>query len=400
MKKINFLLIMAVIVMAFSSCNNQSQQVPQSNYDINVNSDIKPSDGLDLKLVASLIQGNACKSAEDFEKEINKSGGINNLDLNGDGAVDYINVSENDPKGSKAERSFDLTTGKGDSLTHIATINIQKQNDNYVVNMSGNKQVYGNNCNYQSSYSSGMGDMLFLYWMFAPRPLFYHPYYYYGYYPRYYGSGYMMPRVVSNASYNSRTTVQRQTVTKTVKTTSAPSASSIKSSNQGKTSFSNNSVSQKQFNTRNTNNSVSKGGFGNSSNSYSKPSTSSSSYSKPSSSSGSFGSSSSKSFGGSSSGSYSRRCDSTFKYNIQTLNYTNEALKLKPVSFYYKDKKYGEGKNLGFLAQDVKEVIPEAVFKDKKGYLIDYAQIIPVLVKTIQNQELRIKELERKVNSK
>ncbi len=393
MRKLICLFSLVLMVYFCQSCANSGPNQP----DVNVTSSINPSDGLDLKLVGALLQNSTCKDADDLEKEINKDGGINNLDLNGDGKIDYINVTENDPKGSTAARSFDLTTGKADSITHIATIDVQKAATGYQVNMSGNQQIYGNDCN----YSTTLGDMLLFNWMFMPRSLYYHPYYYGSYYPSYYGAGYMRPMVVSPALYQQRTVTQRTTVSKTVVKSTSPSTSTIKSSNAGKvsnatrTSINNNSSSSKSFSNRNSSSPVSKGGF------TGKSSSSSSGSSSKSSSSGrsSFGSSSHSSSGGShSSSGGGRRCDGTFKEDINTLAYNDAILKLNPVTFYYKDKQtYGSEKQIGFIAQDVQKHVPEAVYKDEKGLMMDYTMLIPMMVKEIQRQNAEITQLQEQI---
>lgn len=398
---------MATLSIAITSCSQSNQRTTETP-EVNITSDVNPSDGLDLKLVGALLQDGKCKNAEDLEKELNVDGGINNLDLNGDGKIDYINVAENDPKGNSSSRSFDLTTGAGDSLNHIATIDIEKVGKEYNVNLSGNKEIYGDDCYYKSHYGPSMGEMMFFAWMFTPRPLFYHPYYYHGFYPSYYGSGYVRSGIVSRSSYQSRTTTQRKTASTTVtKSTSSPK-SSIKSSNKGKTSSSvrtsinNNKSSQKSFSKRNTNKSVSKGGFtGNKSSSSSSNRSSSRKSGFGSSGKSSFGSSSGRSSRSSSSRSSSRRCDSTFKENIKPLSYNDAVLKLRPVTFKYKDtSRFGSENQVGFIAQEVKKVFPEAVYDDGEGLMLDYISLIPLLVETIQQQDARIKNLESKQKSK
>lgn len=76
-------------------------------------------------------------------------------------------------------------------------------------------------------------------------------------------------------------------------------------------------------------------------------------------------------------------------------------MKMKPVSFAWKDSP-DEGSKLGFLAQDLLKVIPEVVvtkeketdresgavsYKDAKTLGVYYSDIIPVLVKAIQEQQ-------------
>ena len=53
--------------------------------------------------------------------------------------------------------------------------------------------------------------------------------------------------------------------------------------------------------------------------------------------------------------------------------------------------------DVGVLAQEIKEVIPEAV-QDKDGKLkVAYHKIIPLLIECIKDQEKRIKHLEDKI---
>ena len=71
-------------------------------------------------------------------------------------------------------------------------------------------------------------------------------------------------------------------------------------------------------------------------------------------------------------------------------------LKLTPVTYDFKIE--GQGTNMrGFIAEDTAEIIPELV-KDKDEDLpqMDYIEIIPYLLKVLQIQEQRIKDLEDK----
>ncbi len=69
----------------------------------------------------------------------------------------------------------------------------------------------------------------------------------------------------------------------------------------------------------------------------------------------------------------------------------NEIEKLNPVSFLWNDEwkeHNGCDRQIGFLAQEVKEVIPEAVFKTSNSYYgFDSSKLIPVIVSGVK--ELR-----------
>jgi len=107
--------------------------------------------GLDLKLVGDLARKS--KNAADFEKQLNTtSNKINNLDLNDDGKVDYIKVTEYG-KGNK--RGFSLTTdvGKGKEQ-EIATIEFVKSGEKVDMYVNGNSSLYGNNHHYRSHFGA------------------------------------------------------------------------------------------------------------------------------------------------------------------------------------------------------------------------------------------------------
>jgi len=74
--------------------------------------------------------------------------------------------------------------------------------------------------------------------------------------------------------------------------------------------------------------------------------------------------------------------------------------KLKPVKFRF-EPPYDDGKeHFGFIAQDLIEIFPEdaygIVFKDVYDYYkVNYHEIIPHLVKAIQELEGKVNKLEK-----
>jgi hypothetical protein len=88
--------------------------------------------------------------------------------------------------------------------------------------------------------------------------------------------------------------------------------------------------------------------------------------------------------------------DIKFKYNIRPLNYGLETLlQLKPVNFQWIE---GQEEDLGFIAQDVAEIIPEAVNTNwNSDLLFRYESLIPILTKAIQEQQALIKALEQRI---
>ena len=88
--------------------------------------------------------------------------------------------------------------------------------------------------------------------------------------------------------------------------------------------------------------------------------------------------------------------DAKYKYNIRPLNYGLETLlQLNPVNFQWIE---GEEEDLGFIAQDVAEIIPEAVNTNwNSDFLFRYESLIPILTKAIQEQQAHIKALEQRI---
>jgi hypothetical protein len=100
--------------------------------------------------------------------------------------------------------------------------------------------------------------------------------------------------------------------------------------------------------------------------------------------------------------------DQRLKKDIQSLNAENnlsKLLQLNGVRFRWKDN--DSRLNLGFIAQEVKEVIPECVNYDELNdiYSMEYTAIIPVLVegikeqqKTIETQQSEIESLQKQID--
>lgn len=85
--------------------------------------------------------------------------------------------------------------------------------------------------------------------------------------------------------------------------------------------------------------------------------------------------------------------DARLKSNILDLTYgLNEVLRLHPVTFTWKDSK-NSNKKIGLIAQEVQKIIPELVTEGEEApnWLgMNYGEIVPVLIKAIQEQQLLI----------
>lgn len=110
--------------------------------------------------------------------------------------------------------------------------------------------------------------------------------------------------------------------------------------------------------------------------------------------------------------------DKREKEAIKSLQYgTSNLMKLKPVSYQWKEEKYGntivsendKQHKIGFIAQDLLEVVPEVVQTENwreidgnyqlvpmERFGVNYAEILPVVIKTTQEQQVLINNIKEK----
>ncbi len=94
--------------------------------------------------------------------------------------------------------------------------------------------------------------------------------------------------------------------------------------------------------------------------------------------------------------------DRNLKTGITTLSSQVDAVKaLNPVSFNWIDsERFGAGLEIGFIAQEVEEVIPEVVRSSNDGILsVDYAKLTATLTSALQTALTRIETLETEVQA-
>ena len=229
----------------------------QEQYNVSVQTINTAADGLDLEKLGPLIK--KASSAEKLEQLLNdKSEGVNNLDLDEDGKVDFIKVTE---YGDANAQGFSLTAepAAGEEQ-EIATIEVEKVNDREAnVEVNGSREIYGHNHYRHSSF--GIGDYLLLSYLFRPHTPYMSPWHY-GRYPNYYGRYSTVPQQEYARRTASSGGAFRSSSTSAMK-------SDITSPNQGKTANSikaplrNPTSSQKSFQARNpSQKTVRKGGFG------------------------------------------------------------------------------------------------------------------------------------------
>ena len=89
---------------------------------------------------------------------------------------------------------------------------------------------------------------------------------------------------------------------------------------------------------------------------------------------------------------YKKEIDYDFKYGLKEIE------QLKPVYYVHKQDKENK-KQIGFIAQDMLEVIPEVVSGSDGALGLSYGQLTAVLVKAVQEQQKEIDELKGQVRA-
>lgn len=93
------------------------------------------------------------------------------------------------------------------------------------------------------------------------------------------------------------------------------------------------------------------------------------------------------------SGAWNNDCDSTLKKNIITIeNGLIKVMRLRGVEFEWKDNRE-PGKRIGFIAQEVKEIVPEIVEGEEGSMSIQTSQITALLVEAVKQQQRQIRIL-------
>jgi sporulation protein YlmC with PRC-barrel domain len=84
------------------------------------------------------------------------------------------------------------------------------------------------------------------------------------------------------------------------------------------------------------------------------------------------------------------------KHDIQDMEPVGEKLdELRPVTFVYDEDK-DEKKRFGLIYEETKEVMPEICTDDESNKAINYVELIPMLLKEIQELRARVKALEER----
>ena len=95
--------------------------------------------------------------------------------------------------------------------------------------------------------------------------------------------------------------------------------------------------------------------------------------------------------------------DARLKTDVKDLDSTAKLLQLRPVDYLWKSQETSDEptkRNLGFIAQEVKEVFPELVGVSPDGmFSVEYTGLIAPLVKAIQEQQALIQSLKARLDA-
>ena len=180
MKRV-FLLAVLSLGVYFSACTSELSLVSSARADETVtvtatSSDI--SENLDLKTVATLF--GQSKDLEEFEKQLNDpKSALSNLDLNGDGDVDYLRVVET-ADGRRHLVVIQAVLAK-DIYQDVASIYVEKDdNEQVTIQVIGDEYIYGTNYIIEPVY---IYRPVIYDWFWGPHWVAWHSPYYWDYWP-------------------------------------------------------------------------------------------------------------------------------------------------------------------------------------------------------------------------
>ncbi len=181
------------------------------------------AEGLDLQAVSELFKDS--KNLEEFEKNLNDPDeGVNNLDLDDNGDVDYIRVVEEIADDTHV---IILQAALGeDQFQDVATIEVEKGDGDEAYNMQvhGNDEIYGENY-YVAPAHVHIHTWPVIAWIYRPVYRPYRSAFYFGFYPRWWRPY----RPVTFNVYHKRTVRFRKSTTFSVhRTTRVRSVSRVK----------------------------------------------------------------------------------------------------------------------------------------------------------------------------
>lgn len=202
--RLAFLCCLALFIT--SGCDDKHSQ-SRTETSVNVQSFLMDAAAFDLEAVIAKVKEGELADAQALEKFINTAEGVNNVDLDKDGAVDELTVKEEKSGDGKTAMAIVAHPKQGEESV-IAEVGFERNTTTNEVMVSGAypSHVRGYNDHYYRHTLTGshIGDLMFYSWLFSPRPV-YVPSYRYGMY-------YSSPRsVMSRERLSSTRTTYRKT---------------------------------------------------------------------------------------------------------------------------------------------------------------------------------------------
>jgi hypothetical protein len=99
---------------------------------------------------------------------------------------------------------------------------------------------------------------------------------------------------------------------------------------------------------------------------------------------------------------YYYNSDRRLKKNIEPMtDNLAKVLKLEPVTYNWKNPQFATTTQLGFIAQDVKAIVPELVNTDASTTMeaVDYARVTPILVGAVQELNQKISDQQKEIDT-
>lgn len=219
------------------------------------------ADGLDLIAVADLFR--KANDAESMELALNNENrGINNLDLNEDGYVDYIRVKAL-WDGSTHVVVLQAALGENE-YQDVASIEVEAREGEYYVQVRGNTQIYGPDY-YVHPVGVNWNMVSFVGWLYHPKYQVYRSPYRWGYYHRHYKRWAPLENRVYRQKVVTRYT-RRGVTYKVVKTSRVQGAKKVypvaRTSVKVRKTLRQPTASQKKYQSRTKTKAVKSGGFG------------------------------------------------------------------------------------------------------------------------------------------
>ena len=241
-----------MLSIGFAGCGNKNDQYPQEQNHVTVsplsnNVDIQADKNasFDVNALSDIV----AKSTDPkvLEQKINDpSTNINNMDLDKDGKVDYLTVTES------GANQLEISDASVNPPVTVARLTVTPDNSTQTASLqiNGTPEYCGSSYNYYRP-SISFGEMLFMAYLLSPHS-YYRPMYGYGHYPSYYTS-------------------QRTVVRTTYRPSTSQYVSRPSNAGSGRSSLGSPVRSQRSFGARDNSRPVGRGGFGNSSSRSSSP---------------------------------------------------------------------------------------------------------------------------------